>query len=103
MADAVDEAEVERLAAGPEGAGKEFRLLCLERAGAAIADQGLESLVNVELNRLEPLDIFGLFRLKGIENGFVLAGGVDTALDAELRHRLDETEARGKHADRSDD
>ena len=59
--------------------------------------------MDIEFHPLDPLDVLGFFGEEGIEGRFVLAGGVDAALDAELVHGGGEAEAGEDDADRADD
>src|SRR5436305_13908309 len=103
MANAVDEAQIERLAPRPEGAGEQLAILALELAGAAIAYERLEGIVNLELDGLQALDVLRLFRLERVEDRLVLAGGMDAALDTDLFHCLDQTDTGHTDTHRSDD
>src|SRR5947209_2494952 len=83
LAQAVDQAELEHAAPRPELAGEKLALLALELAGAALAHPVLEAVVYLGLQPLQPRDIVPVLLAKRVEHRFLLAGGVDAALDAE--------------------
>ena len=103
VADAVDQAELHAAAATPELACEQLVVGGGELAGAAGFDPVDEDLMDVELKRFDAVDVGLLLRQEGIKGRFVLAGGVNAALDAELGQRLGKAEAGKDDADRADD
>src|SRR5262249_25213106 len=82
IADAGDEAEFLRLAAGPIFAGEQGGFGTRERGAAAAFDERDEPLVDVLLDRLEVRHVLGLFGQERVEHHLALARGVDAPLDA---------------------
>ncbi len=64
----------------------------LSLRAAPLAHQILEAVVQIALQRLQPLDIALALRQERVEQRFVLARGEEPPLDAEPAHHLDEAE-----------
>src|ERR1700732_3953701 len=92
ITDAVDEAEILRLATGPILAVEQVGFRAGERGAAAALDERDEALMDVLLDCLEMRHVLGLLRLERVEHTLALAGGVDAPLDAEPLHQAVEAE-----------
>ena len=103
MMDAVDEAELQRLAPRPESAAEELGFIPLEALTAAIADQVHEILVEVYVDGGEMFHV-GIFLVEeGIEHAFVNAGGVQAAFHTHALKQALETDSRTDDPDGADD
>src|SRR5262249_44427916 len=103
IADSVDQAKLERAPAGEDLAAEEHALLAAELHVAAAANQLLETLMHVMLEREQPFDTLRVFREEGIEQRLVLAGCIKTTLNAEFAQGLGEAEAGADDADGSEE
>src|SRR5262245_25591805 len=81
VTDAVSKAELDRLAAGPVFAGEQSSFGALEPRTSAALHEINEVLMDVALQRLEPLDVLRILRKEWIEHGLVLAGNIKPAFD----------------------
>src|SRR5512132_4046110 len=103
VADAVGKAELDRLGAGPVFAGEQGLFGTLEPRTSAALHEVDEVLVDVPLQRLEPLDVLRILGKEWIEHGLVLAGNIKPALDAKLLHELGKAERAADDSDPADD
>src|SRR5262245_20633326 len=103
VADRVGKAELDRLAAGPVFAGEHGFFRAFEARPAAALDEIDETLVDLALHRLEPLDVLRLLRQERVEHSLMITGGVEPALDTELVDELGKAERAADHADGADD
>src|SRR5262249_43385580 len=103
VADAIGEAELDRPTASPVFAGEQGFFWTLEPRPAAALHELDEALVDVALQRLEPLHVLGILRKEWVEHGLVLAGNIKPAFDTEPVHQLGKTERATDDADRADD
>src|SRR5262249_13321843 len=81
VADAVGKAELDRLAAGPVFTGEQGFFWTLEPRAAAALHQADKVLVDVPLQRLEPLHVLRVLRQERVEHSLVLAGNIEPAID----------------------
>jgi hypothetical protein len=97
MADAVDEAKVNRLGTHPDIGVEEVGV---GQAGAApgpdVVDEGR---VDRGLDGFQAVDVFGLLRQEGVGKAFGAAGGDDAAFDALAGHEFGEAEGGEDDAD----
>src|SRR5829696_1375423 len=103
IAEAVDEAELERLGAGPDRAGEERVPLALEPPGPAALDERHEHRVDLRLDAFEAGDVLRPFRAERVEHRLAGPGRMEAALDAEAVQELVEAEPRRDDADRADE
>src|SRR5215217_1355993 len=103
IAEAVDEAEFERLGTGPDRAGEERLPVALEPPAPAALDERHEHRVDLRLDALEARDVLRPFRAERVEHRLAGPGGMEAALDAEAVEQLVEAEPRRYDADRADE
>src|SRR5215813_6621413 len=103
ITDAVGKAELDRLAASPVFTGEQGFFWTLEPRAAAALHEADEVLVDVSLQRLEPLDVLQVLRQERVEHDLVLAGNIEPALDAELLHEPGKAERAANDPDGADD
>src|SRR5262249_23830981 len=103
ITDAVGKAELDRLASGPVFTREQGFFWTLEPRAAAAFHEADEVLVDVPLQRLEPLHVVRVFRQERVEHGLVLAGNIEPTIDAELLHQLAKPERGADDPDGADD
>ena len=103
IAKAIDEPQLEPPNAAPELAGEQLVFGRGELGPTTRFHPVDEDLMDVGLERLDALDVFGLFGKERVHCGLVLAGGVNPTLNAQLVERARESEAGEDDADRSND
>src|SRR5262249_57537795 len=75
----------------------------LEPRRADAFHEGDEVLVDVLLQRLEPLHVLRVFRQERVEHGLVLTSNIEPTIDAELLHQLGKPERGADDPDGADD
>src|SRR5262249_27666529 len=102
VADAVDEALLERAPTGEDVAVEELVLAAAELCAAARAHQLLEAVVHVPLHARQALDAARILGEEGVEQRLALAGGIEPALHAEPLQDVAEAEGGADDADRAE-
>src|SRR5207249_4535920 len=83
IAERVNEPELKGAAAGPVLPGEQGFFWAVELAPSRLHEPD-EVLMDILLQRLEPLDILGLFRQERIEHRLALTGSIEPPLDAQF-------------------
>src|SRR6185295_7218394 len=81
VADGVDQAERDRLLAGPDVALEQLLLRRLQADAATCAHEILEAVVNVDLDRVEPGDVLRRLGTERIEQTLAAADRMHAPLD----------------------
>src|SRR5262245_6468858 len=103
IAYSIGDAELDRLAAGPELTGEHVIFGAGEPRSPALLHQRNEILVNLVLHRFEPRHVLRLLRQEPIEHRLAVARRVEPPLDAYLLHQPGEAEGAADYADRAHD
>src|SRR5262249_58243223 len=90
-------------AGGTVFTGEQGFFWTLEPRAAAAFHEADEVLVDVPLQRLEPLHVLRVLRQERVEHSLVLARNIEPAIDAELLHQLGKAERGADDPDGADD